>query len=143
MEPLGKIMMGLLATKLKHCIGSHLCQYPHFGFLPMRAATDAVNRVATHCRNIRALVSNGSRTVANQMAGLARMPICGGLSLFVDLERAFDTVDRWLLFQHLDNMPAPAHLVSLIRTWHEHTYYNLIFQGNTYPMAVRSHHSCG
>ena len=136
MEPLGKIVMGLLAKKLKQCIGSHLCQYPHFGFLPMRAATDAVNRVATHCRNIRALVSNGRRTVANQRAGNARMPICGGLSLFVDLERAFDTVNRRFLFQHLDTMEAPVHLVSLIRTWHEHTHYNLIFQGHTYPIPV-------
>ena len=136
MEPLGSIIMGLLTTKLKICLQDHLCQFPHFGFLPRRAATDAINRVALHCRTIRALVANGRRTVANQMTGLSKMVIGGGVSLFLDLTRAFDAVDRNVLFTHLANMHPPDHLLSLIRTWHEHTHYNLLFQGNTYPIPI-------
>ena len=45
MEPLGKIIMSLLATKMRNLLFPRLCQYPHFGFLPHRAATDAVERL--------------------------------------------------------------------------------------------------
>ena len=136
MEPLGKIIMSLLATRLKQCICDHLCYFPHFGFLPHRAATDAVNRVATHCREIRVLVMNGRRTVFHQIEGRARTTASGGISLFLDLTRAFDSVDRHILFQHMNTLPIPSNLVDLIRMWHEQTHYNLVFRGNTYPIPV-------
>ena len=34
MEPLGKLVLGLLADQLKTFLGPLFCQEPHFGFLP-------------------------------------------------------------------------------------------------------------
>ena len=136
MEPLGKIVMGLLAKKLKAALFPVLSRSPHFGFLPMRAATDAINRVALHCKAIRTLVSENRRTVAQQMQHSTKRILCGGISLFLDMTMAFDSVDRQILFQHMADMGTPISLQRLIRTWHEQTHYNLVFRGETYPIQV-------
>ena len=82
MEPLGKLVMGLLATKIRDHVFPVVCSTPQFGFLPHRAATDAILRVATHSRCIRALVRSHRRTVPNQICRPIGSTICGGLSLF-------------------------------------------------------------
>ena len=136
LEPLGKIVMGLLASQLQTFLLPRLTKFPHFGFLPGRAATDAILRVSMHCRLVRKSVHDNRRTVHQQIAACPRRVICGGVSLFLDLTRAFDCVVRSILFQHLSTIHTPATLLCLIRTWHECTHYNLIFQGQTYPIPV-------
>ena len=42
MEPFGKLIMGILADLLKQQCFPFLRKAPHFGFLPFRAATDAI-----------------------------------------------------------------------------------------------------
>ena len=78
MEPLGKIVMGLLTTKIKDCIFPELSRMPQFGFLPCRAATDAILRVAGHSRQVREMVATHRRTVKNQIAGIHKLTCCGG-----------------------------------------------------------------
>ena len=45
-------------------------------------------------------------------------------------------MNRQVLFQHLQSLGTPESLQSLVRTCHEQTHYNLIFQGHTYPIPV-------
>ena len=114
MEPFGKMIIGLLASQLKqHCF-SFLSRAPHFGFLPYRAATDAIARVSEHCRRIRSLVNSNRRTVPHQMLAPPRHTLVGGLQLFLDLTRAFDCVVRSLLFTHLLDRGVPEGLVTLL-----------------------------
>lgn len=54
MEPLGKMVLGILANMVKQQLFPRFCQDPQLGFLPHRAATDAIARVAAHCRVVRA-----------------------------------------------------------------------------------------
>ena len=136
MEPLGKLVMGLLTTELKkHILGS-LCRHPQFGFLPLRAATDAIMRVAAHSKSIRELVHAHRRTVRNQIANPVGTVICGGLSLFLDLNRAFDCADRTAILDHLLTLGAPPNLVQIVASWHEDTHYNLVFRGDTTSIPV-------
>ena len=90
MEPVGKVLIGLIETKLKTFHLHRLCRFPHLGFLPFRAATDALARVSSHCRRVRTIISNQRRTFTQQMSLTPPKVFCGGLQLFLDLHRAFD-----------------------------------------------------
>lgn len=136
MEPLGKIVMGLITTKIKACIFPLLNQLPQFGFLPYRAATDAILRVSQHSRCIREMVAAHRHTTKNQIANHSKLTICGGLSLFLDLNRAFDSADRRAIFDHLIQLGTPPNLVQLAASWHEDTHYNLSFRGATTSVPV-------
>ena len=107
MEPLGKLVMGLLTYQLKCHLSHRLCQSPHFGFLHMRSAADAIARVSSHCRQIRTLVGNHRRSVQQQMRSPPRSTILGGVQLLLDLTRAFDCVDRAILIEHLHELNTP------------------------------------
>ena len=136
MEPVGKMILGLLTDQLKAFHLSHLCGQPHFGFLPKRSALDAVARVARHCNKVRTLVGVQRRTVARQIASLPLYTFCGGLQMFLDLRHAFDSVNRPLLFQHLQSLGTPAPLLQLLTSWHMETHYNLVYNGKTTCIPV-------
>ena len=136
MEPLGKLVMGLITDGLKHCLASTLCRGPHFGFLPMRAATDAICRVSRHCARVREMVKNHRRTVAAQMKSPPTSTVMGGIQLFLDLTKAFDRIHRATLIEHLHKLNTPSNLLTIITHWHEHIQYNLMFQNDTTYIPV-------
>ena len=136
MEPLGKLVLGLIASLIQHSLGPILTCSPHFGFMPNRGAIDAIQRVASHSRAIRALVGSQRRSVIQQMTNTPKLTFCGGLSLFIDMSRAFDCLNRCILFDHLFALGTPPELVQLVASWHEHTQYNLQFQHNTTSVKV-------
>ena len=133
---MGKLVMGLLAAKIRDHVSPILCQTPQFGFMTFRAATDAILCVATHSRCIRTLVRSQRRTVSTQVTHPQGPTICGGISLFLDLTRAFDNADRQAIFDHLITLRTPSHLVQLVASWHENTHYNLVFRGETTSIKV-------
>ena len=62
--------------------------------------------------------------------------MCGGLSLFLDMSRAFDCANRRLLMDHLLELGTPPDLVQLVASWHENTRYNISFQHGTSSVTV-------
>lgn len=94
MEPLGKIVIGILTNQLKHHVLPRLVRFPHFGFLPQRSAVDAICRVGRHNSLVRSLVGAQRRTVCQRMEGIPKLKICGGISLYLDMTRAFDSVNE-------------------------------------------------
>ena len=136
MEPMGKIVLGLIAEGLKQHLEPLLCQFPQLGFLPMRGSLDAINRVSQHCATIRALVGNHRRTVARQMSMSPHHSLIGGVQMFLDLTRAFDCVDRSCLIEHLHDLQAPHDLFTIITHWHEGTRYHVVSPHTTTPIDV-------
>ena len=128
MEPLGKLVMGLIARQFQIFLNPHLKRYPHFGFMPQRSTLDAIQRVASHSRDVRALVGAHKRTVLQQMTPTPTLIICGGLSLFLDMSRAFDCANRTVLFDHLRDLGTPLNLLQIAASWHEQTQYCVQFQ---------------
>ena len=82
------------------------------------------------------MVAAHRRTTKNQIANTAKLTICGGLSLFLDLNRAFGSADRRAIFDHLIQLGTPPNLVQLAASWHENTHYNLSFRGTTTSIPV-------
>ena len=94
-------------------------------------------RVAGHSRCIREMIASHRRTAQNQIAGHHKLTICGGLSLFLDLNRAFATVRIVKPFLITSsNLEHHPNLVQLAASWHEQTRYNLLFRGQTTSVPV-------
>lgn len=136
MEPLGKLILGIIAKQLRAQVNGRLSQSPHFGFLPRRSALDAVTRVAAHCKKVRKLVGTQRRSIFQQMDNIPKMIFCGGIQLYLDMTRAFDSVCRNTLFEHMTDLRLPPSLLSIITHWHQDTNYNLLFQGKTTSIPV-------
>ena len=51
-----------------------------------------------------------------ELGGKARVPLC---LCFIDLQKAYDTVDRSLLWQILARYEVPRRLIAIIRQFHE------------------------
>ena len=122
-EPLGKCVLGALTKKLQVAVGDTLQQWPQYAFLPMRSTGDAIRRVAAHCNEVRSLVKNQRRTAQQRAANVEFHECCGGLQIFLDIERAFDKLPRKALFEHLDRLHAEPALTTLMATWHSMTDY--------------------
>ena len=136
MEPIGKLVLGILTEQLKRFHLVQLCSEPQFGFLPKRSALDAIARVTRHCNLIRTLVALQRRTVARQRTTKPEYAFCGGLQLLLDLRQAFDTVNRPRLFQFLHRRGTPIELLHIISSWHMDTHYNLIHNNSTTRIPV-------
>lgn len=122
-EPLGKCILGALTRKLLAATGATLMSWPQFAFLPHRSTGDAIRRVMDHCNNVRCLIKNQRRSAHQRAAATEFFRCCGGIQIFLDIQRAFDQLPRQQLFEHLDTLHDVPALTTLMAQWHTHTSY--------------------
>ena len=130
-EPLGKCVIGALTSKLQSVVGERLQQWPQYAFLPHRSTSDAIRRVAAHCDEVRCLVRNQRRSAHQRAAHVDFFNCCGGIQIFLDVERAFDQLPRTKLFQYLDTLHDVPALTTILAQWHSQTDYCLEQGGQT------------
>ena len=135
-EPIGKAVVGLLASRALKEAFSDLAQMPSWAYLPFRSTQDALLRVAHHCRTVRTLVASQRSTPFTRCHALPRHRIAGGISIFLDIERAFDQVDRAKLFAKLASLGVNPKIIQLLSLWHQETSYSLICNGVEEPVRV-------
>jgi len=130
-EPLGKCVLGALTKKLQLAVGPTLQQWPQYACLPLRSTGDAIRRVAAHCNEVRSLVKNQRRSAHQRAANVEFFSCCGGIQIFLDIQRAFDQLPRQALFEHLDTLHDQPELTTLMAQWHSQTDYCLEHSGET------------
>ena len=130
-EPLGKCVLGALTKKLQLAVGPTLQQWPQYAFLPLRSTGDAIRRVAAHCNEVRSLVKNQRRSAHQCAANVEFFSCCGGIQIFLDIQRAFDQLPRQALFEHLDTLHDQPELTTLMAQWHSQTDYCLEHSGES------------
>ena len=124
-EPLGKCVLGALTKKLQLAVGDQLQQWPQYAFLPMRSTGDAIRRVAAHCNEVRSLIKNQRRSAHQRAANTEFFSCCGGIQVFLDIQKAFDQLPRKELFEHLGTLTDQPALTTLMAAWHSQTDYCL------------------
>ena len=139
MEPLGKMVLGLITKQFKDAIHPIVTAWPQFAYISYRSAGDAIRRVAHHCNLTRTLLRNQLRTVHQRAANSVKYPICGGIQMFIDISRAFDEIPRQPLFNHLRTLNIRQDLVTLLGKWHSDTAYITTHDGD----FVHSPTKCG
>jgi len=137
-EPIGKAVIGLLAQKAqcesKQCFAS----LPFWAYLPHRSTQHALHRVATHCREAKALLNSQKPTPFHRSQKLPSFKTCGAVQLFVDLQRAFDTVSRPALFCRLCEVGVNPRLVQILTQWHCMTNYHVTVGEHSQAMPIGS-----
>ena len=137
-EPIGKAVIGLLAqiaqTQSQPCFAS----MPFWAYLPKRSTQHALQRVATHCRAARALVSSQRPTAFHRFQQLPSFRVCGAIQLFVDLQRAFDCISRVDLFCRLCEVGVNTRIAQLLASWHCQTHYYVTVGSCSHALPVGS-----
>ena len=101
MSHAGKVLLKVVTRRLSaYCEAEGLLPEEQCGFRPDRSTTDMMFVV-------RRLQEVG------QKAGVS-LHIC-----FVDLQKAYDTVDRTLLWQVLTRIGVPPQMIAVIRQFHD------------------------
>ena len=62
--------------------------------------------------------------------------VCGGMQLFVDIDNAFDAINREILFSKLHELGVDSALVTLLTTWHCGTCYHITHLGEDHAIPV-------
>ena len=97
----GKVLLKIVATRLSaYCEARNLLPEEQCGFRPHRSTTDMMFAV-------RRLQELGRK---------ARAPL---FLCFIDLQKAYDLVDRTLLWQVLARFGTPPQMIEVIRQFHD------------------------
>ena len=128
-DPIGTAVIGLLTKVARQPVLYRLCSHPQFAYLPHRSTHDSIDRAVQHCSRVRDRIAAFRRSETDHSA-----TVIGGLTISIDLQKAFDTLPRERLFQGLLDLGVPPACVQLLRTWHTHTQYHISHK--TYHAAV-------
>jgi hypothetical protein len=135
-EPVGKAIIGLLIQLVMREAYHHLILFPIWGFMEHRSSSDAIRRVSLHCADVRQLLGLHRSTPQHRATGATRHQLYGGLQIFLDLQRAFDSVHRRKLFSRLQNLHISQSLIQLLMAWHENTVYFVQHDQVDSPVAI-------
>eukprot|EP00435_Cladocopium_sp_Y103_P052586 s2661_g16.t1 len=114
LEPVGKIVLGMIAQHLLHGAWHILRTMPQYAYLPGRGCTDAIFRVQSHCQAIRKSLQNFKYKIHDSAAGLPSVSLLGGLLVSLDMSRAFDEVSRASLFESLRQMEISPAVIDVL-----------------------------
>ena len=135
-EPIGKAMIGMLSRIGQTESLDSMIVWPLWAYLPHRSTQDSILRVASHCRQARQLLQTQRSTPISRSQGVLSFPVCGAVQLFIDLSRAFDTINRSHLFSRLHSLGVSPSITKLIMHWHHNTRYVVRTCSSDTPIAV-------
>ena len=137
-EPVGKCIVGILAQSLQRTSYTQIAPLPIWAYIPCRSTQHALNRVAAHTKAGRTLVASQRPTVFHRHQNMQTYKVCGAVQLFLDLERAFDNVDRVELFARLPEIGVHPKVHQLLAGWHRGTRYHVAAAQSSVPELVGS-----
>eukprot|EP00435_Cladocopium_sp_Y103_P000521 s4664_g1.t1 len=131
LEPVGKVVLGLIAQHLLHDTWHILRTLPQYAYLPGRGCTDAIFRVQAHCKAIRTSLQHFRYRIHSSAAGIHCPSLLGGLLVSLDMSRAFDEVCRAPLFECLHQMGVAAAVIDTLFQVYSHTTMTFQYKGES------------
>ena len=123
-DPVGKAIIGLLIRQACDDAKPTMLIWPLWAYMQQRSTLDAVCRVAHHCHQVNQLVASQKPSPHARASGIPKFCFCGGVSVMLDLERAFDSVSRAKLFNQLHLLQIRPEVIQLLTHWHIDTQYH-------------------
>ena len=122
--PLDLKVLDLLPFK-NQLVNVWLTRWPIWAFLAGRSAQDAIRRAIAHCQCVQQRLLEQRPSVHQRARQETLLPVSGGIQVFLDLEKAFDGVNRDVLFQRMHLLGVPPEIVIPLTEWHSDTGYFL------------------
>lgn len=129
LEPSGKAIMGMVATRLLQSVSSRLLRLPQMAYLPLRGSDEAICRVRKHCEDVRSLLDSLKYTIHRAASANPGPDVAGGFFLSLDLTKAFDSVLRSKLFVALESSQADADLIAMLKQIYASTNFSFWHRG--------------
>ena len=122
-EPVGKAVIGLLIHQAMQDARFHMVQFPIWSYMEHRSTFEAIRRVSQHCADVPQLIQLCRSTPHARATRAPKVGLYGGVQLCIDLQRAFDGVNRVKLFTRLHELHIREEIIQLLAYWHEATDY--------------------
>jgi len=122
-EPVGKAIIGLLIHLAMKEASPCMVHLPLWAYLEHRSTLDAIRRVSLHCAQVRQLIRSQKSTPHSRVHRNNCSNFYGGIQVCLDLQRAFDAVDRRKLFAKLYTLQISPSIIQLLACWHENTFF--------------------
>ncbi|CAE7756511.1 unnamed protein product, partial [Symbiodinium necroappetens] len=121
--PLGKCLARIIKTRILTHILPRLDQVPQYAYLPGRSTTNAISRIARHCREARQQLSGLRREVHDRRAGKACIQARGAALLSIDMSKAFDQVSHSYLAAAMRHLEIDEDTIQLTLALHQASYH--------------------
>ncbi|CAE7249506.1 unnamed protein product [Symbiodinium microadriaticum] len=121
LHPVSKCLATLAAERLRPYVYDLACRFPQFAYVGMRSVEDAIERACAHCATARTVLEGQKYNLHRRREGHTVGHCKGGLTLSLDLSRAFDCLPREVLHASLRFAQVDAELIDLILHIHRHS----------------------
>ncbi|CAE7197907.1 unnamed protein product [Symbiodinium sp. CCMP2592] len=124
-DMLAKAIAVILKQRLQPAADALLSELPQFAYLQNRSAQ--LDRAFTHCCHVQSILRAQTATPQTRYQGHTVLPCRGGITLSVDLRKAFDLMPRAHLLTALQNSKADPALVWTIMSLRSHAQMQFSF----------------
>ncbi|CAE7828545.1 Pol [Symbiodinium sp. CCMP2592] len=115
LPPQAKLLATVLAQRIQEPMKLYLTKLPQYAYVEGRTIHQAVERVISHCAEVRCLVQGNTHTIHNKRQGRESLSLYGGIHLSLDLTGAYDHVQWPLLRQALEAANIPeVHIQTIL-----------------------------
>ena len=132
--PEGKVLAGHLRKQLKPTLQAAMSEVTQFGFVPGRGTEEAICKALTHVDEARSRASQAQRQAGRGHRGIT---LQGSLTFSVDMNKAFDMVDRGRLRESLEMADADPFLIDLVGKLHIQALYDMTASDQAFSIATR------
>ncbi|CAE7658315.1 unnamed protein product [Symbiodinium sp. CCMP2592] len=119
LAPMAKVLAVTLADRLRPFASRYLRNISQFAYLPQRSLSQALERVAAHCSEVKALLAAHSRNPYTSSRSAKLHCVEGGIMLSLDISKAYDCVSRSMLTDTLNDAAVPPALLEAILAIHD------------------------
>ena len=122
-SPASKALAGSLRTQLLGALAPWLSCMPQFAYTSSRGTADAIAKAHRHFEEVTELVSRTRATRFQQQAGQKTRGCAGGISLSLDLSKAFDGVTRSHIYQEMKKQGVDSSVITIVQQLHHRARY--------------------
>ena len=143
-DPAAKILAGALKDKILTTVLPYMQRFPQYAYTPGKAIDEAVCRAVNRCKLVRSTLQETRTSVHARRRGCKGVRCAGGITLSLDLSRAFDQVPRWCLVQSLKHAGIDGSTVDMVIAIHEQCTYSVTHNSHagSFPLQVGIRQGC-
>ena len=122
-SPASKALAECLRAPLLSHLEPLIQVMPQFAYAKHRGTADAIAKAHSHFHQVDSLLQQTKANRFQQQAGLRSRQCAGGLSISLDLSRAFDGVTRSHIYQAMQANQVPQDVITIVQQLHKDAQY--------------------
>ena len=145
LPPGSKVLAMMLADRIRDRAEAYIRRYPQFAYITHRSTEDAISRVCGHLAEARRAASDALPNAHRRKAGDTPKAIAGGLSLSLDVDKAFDSLPRDQLVLAMQDAALTPDEIALAVHIHEEArlHFQISDQETDLPLQQGVRQGCG